>query len=303
VFVTDQHDFEATYTAPSAEQFAVTDVAPALSGIAITTSPFTLTAGTTTAYGWTAVVTDNNGEADVVSAAGKLFDEGATQTYECDPSTSTNPNAQTECYEDASCDINTAYGTSSQAQLNCSVPMYFNANASTQWKGYISATDGATPDTETTTAATVSAMSALDLKDADDAASGYIVYGNLLPGSDTGTLRNEIFVANMGNQIIDTNLYGTLMCNTWSEEYITCGGQNIGVNYQEWSSAESAAYGSGTDLTVQGSQACINNNIPIRPINTDYTGNDPVYFGIAIPLGRPTGTYTGQNTFASATCP
>jgi hypothetical protein len=107
---------------------------------------------------------------------------------------------------------------------------------------------------------------------------------------------------------MDTRLYGTLMCDNWTPAYTNCGsGHTIAVGQQEWSTGIGITYGTtGTDLTVQGSQACIDNNIPVRTAGANYSGNDPVYFGVAVPGGQAPGSYSGQTTFSAAagnTCP
>jgi hypothetical protein len=172
------------------------------------------------------------------------------------------------------------------------------------WKGAVTGADGAGngPAGTSTGAHTVSDLLALDVRDRDDATMGTLNYGSLAVGGTTEKISNVTYVANAGNKAIYASLSGTDMCRTWTTPYTVCGDNTIGVGQQKWAAAYNTDYDSGTSLT--GSDACINDDILPRSIITDPLGSKLIYFGIELPAGLPTGTYTGQNTFsASASCP
>lgn len=264
---------------------------------------------------WIAAIHDDNGDGDLASSiTGHIYDTGASQTSTCIADTGTNPNAQQECYEATqatTCEFRaqstpgsgkTATGTDQNAFVFCSAPVYFNANASSGWGAMVKIADGTTTGVDGITSANnyeVSALNAIDIRDASDEVSTGIDFGALAPGQDTGSTNQSVFVANVGNQTFDTNLYGSDMCDVWTTPYSDCSGSSIPATSQKWFTDAFTYNAGGTALQLQANLACIDNTVPVRTINTDDTGSYAIYLGIFLPTGTPSGSYTGQNTFAA----
>jgi hypothetical protein len=336
VFVYDEHEIEADYNpVSSAQSYAVTDVAPVVDSVTIhgnnqpfsgaatpsdtpsgsPSSAFTLTAATSTSFYWVATVHDNNGDGDLAaSITGRIFDAGASQTSTCVYDTGTNTNAQQECYGATStCEFRaqstagsgkTATGTDANAYVSCTTPVYFNANASSQWGAMVAIADGTTTNVTGTTSAsdyTVNALTAIDARDADDLTSPSLDFGALNPGQNTNTTNQSVYIANVGNQSFDTQLSATALCSSWTAAYTNCGGYSIPVGQQKWYESAFDYDELGTAFT--GSQVCLNNTVSVRIKNDNASTSDPIYFGMGLPSGTPSGSYTGQNTFSATVAP
>ncbi len=299
-------------------QYTVANVAPVLNSFTITgdgSGDFNPTAGTTTNFVWSAEVSDNNGDDDVVTTIGAIYDANAADegndegTVDCVTDTGTNTDAQQECYDVFGCTLSnqSGAGTDENYTVTCDVDVQFNIAPSSGWTAAIYSADKgglfAFSDSQTvsTLTHTVAELLALDTRDASDGTSNTdLQYGTLAPGGDTGTLSEVFYIANVGNTSFDTYLYGTDMCNNWGTPYTVCSGDSFSVSQQEFSETASTNYGSGSSVNLSASQDCINNNVPVRDINTNNAGSDPVYFGIQLPESVASGTYTGQNTITAA---
>lgn len=318
-YVIDNHEFAATDTA--SYDYAVTNVAPVVDSFD-TLSTITLTAGSSVPYTVTVNVHDNNGDGDLDTANGKIFD-----------TTNACSSDNNDCYVQATCTYDThstgsgktAKGSAAGAVVTCSYSaVYFNANASSTWNAYAQVIDDvAQTGTLDSGNFTVNALTAIDIQDSTGVTGANISYEALAPGSNSGTFNDAgatVALANVGNQLFDSTIFGSDMCTSWTTPYTNCGGDSISANQQQWTTDNTQVYGTGvagtdyvalTGASSTPTASCTGatrntidtsagsgTTLSIRNAYTDYSVNVPVYFGIAIPGGQPSGSYTGQNTFA-----
>ncbi len=305
-------DIEVSYY-----QYNVENVAPTFNTFTITgdgSGDFNPTAGTTTSFSWSVSYSDNNGDNDVSLTLGGIYDADAADegndegNSNCVTDTGTNTDAQQECYSVGLgiCTFSdVGSGTDVNGTINCSVDTHFNIAPSSNWVAWQIMQDGGgnqdsdNSQTLNTLTHTVAELLALDIRDATDGTTNTdLQYGTLAPGGDTGTLSEVFYIANYGNVALDTQISGTDMCNNWGTPYTVCSGDSFSASQQEYSTTASTNYGSGN--SVNTSADCINNDVPVRGLNTDFAGNDPIYFGIQLPESVASGTYTGQNTVTAA---
>ena len=113
-----------------------------------------------------------------------------------------------------------------------------------------------------------------------------IAYGALSAGADSGATNATTTITNTGNVEMAPQLSGTNM---------TSGGDIITVGNQEYS-ATPFTWGAGTDLTTSG--VALNLTLPQGTSGT-VPVTDDVSWGLGVPGGTPTGSYTGTNTVAA----
>ncbi|MCA9366448.1 hypothetical protein KC722_02610 [Candidatus Kaiserbacteria bacterium] len=326
-YIVDEHGHEATgATQGSDSTLSVSNVAPSVSPAAITLnggSDITLTqeAGETTGFTLQFTATDNN-SCENASAGDEItgyilsvFRSGVGSST-CD-GTSGSYNAN-NCYPSGvssaiwnlSCTASSTSctGPSDTTQIyDCTFPLWYIADS----------TDGTSTVSYYNTENWVAAVSPID----DDFATGTysvgstgqelnsllamalntatIPYGELEPGTDTGTLSATTTVAATGNVGLDQELSGASMCPTYSGVTpCTSSATSTIPDFSQEFGTSALSYGSGTDLSSTTPQELELNVLKSQATSTQATGI--TYWGIAVP-GTITlaGLYTGENTFTA----
>lgn len=290
VFVEDDNDSAATGT--NTQSFTVQDVPPTWVSYTASDDP-SITVGGTDDVDFSAVISDDNGEADVTAVEGYFFnyDTVSLVSGACTEDT-------TECYRDATCTLNTGYGTSSQVEAQCSVDVYFNADESNNWEIHVNASDELGMVTSygiSDANRSVSALSGISV------VSATIDYGTLAPGTVSSTVTASI--GNAGNQVIDATLHGTDMCSDPG----TCLEYTIDKGQQKWAQADGSSFSwasqghallgssSAGDADTNG---CINLDLAVRADATQTTENENIYWILRVPEQQENATYTGTNTLS-----
>lgn len=299
VYVEDEHGFAATDTSGNSNvrSFDVADVAPELSGYD-TLGSLTIPAGGSTVLPSTIDLIDLNGDLDVTASSLTFYASSLGTAASCGAD-------EQNCYV-TTCTLGDqstagtgkdATGTDVALTATCEHTVYFNA-LDGDWDIAASASDGqgATDLPVAGLAITVPALLGLNM----DIAS--IDYGALIAGEVSSSITAP--TQNMGNQVLDLFVSGSLMC----PDYPACASDNIAQDQQKWSTAFSdmSYQNEGFELVLTGSEipgvetdGCSNMDLAVR---TDHTSNgldENVYFKLQAP-SVPPNTYTGANTFTAA---
>ena len=310
IFLEDNHDFQDGDSTHN-QTYDVTDVAPTVSSYGMTDeNGIDPSAGGYDDYVYTAVVVDNNGDADITGVAGWFYDDTAINLTSGECTEDDN-----DCVKDQDgCSLNAGYGTNIQTEATCSMNVWFNANVSTGWAAHVNPTDGTTTTTDgnDSVAQTNAALQGITVVEAS------IAYSIVALGGTS--VKKETSIGNMGNVVIDVLLDGDAMtCQTSG----TCGSSTIGVVQQKWyhtnvdfdwddpEPSDSPWNGpwiledsAGSPPTGDG-DGCLNRDIAVRDGHTETTTNESVYWKLRIPSIQASGDYSGLNTFgttASTSC-
>jgi hypothetical protein len=185
-------------------------------------------------------------------------------------------------------------GTDKDLNASCTVTVYFNANASTNWEFHVNPTDSGSVKTglaDTDVNKTVAPMSAIGVSEAN------IPYGLVALGGDSAFRTTTM--ENQGNQILDVLLSGTNM---------TANGNIIANSQQKWFHDNMDfdwSTGGGNALVTSGTpggndaQGCLNRDMAVRAVHDVGTENEAIAWKIHIPEAQHSGSYTGTNTFAT----
>lgn len=248
-------------------------------------SNITLNEATTTTVQVTATVTDTNGYADISNVIGKLYRSGVTNAHTCTLN-------QANCYQETGFVLSGCSGNSCTATLTFSVQFFADPTdtgtySSQYWLGWVQATDASATSGTAFSPNSVTEMNTLVALNI----TGSIGYGNLLPGDNTGATNQSITIVNTGNVAMDIELYGTSICS----DYPTCTAGVITVGNQEYK-LTTFTYGSGIDLT--GSPVTVQVNLA-KPSAAPSNSSAPLYWGLGLPSGLPSGSYTGSNSIVA----
>ena len=182
---------------------------------------------------------------------------------------------------------NTCGASDTTVQYDCGFKLWYMARptdtgdwASSIWSVSATATDdGALTGTATNTGQNVdiNSLSALDISPTT------VSYGTLAPGANSGSTNATTTVTNTGNANIDPRLSGTAMSSA---------DDSILVGQQEYS-ADPFIWGVGTALT--SSATLLDITLPV-PTATTTAITDTISWGLGVPSGKRSGSYTGTNT-------
>lgn len=258
----------------------------------------TLTENTFVNATGTVTVTDANGCSTITSVLAKFYvastsNSGSSCTY--------NGNS---CYT-STCVATTTGNTCSgggdtSVQYDCGFAVWYTATptdagsagawTSSIWSFAATSTDGSASHVATNTAQTIEVNTLF----AHDVTAS-IAYGTVPANTDTGSTNQTTTITVTGNAALDTQLSGDVMCTN----YPTCSGGVLQPGQQEYS-LNSFTYSAGTDLAATTSPATVE-TVLAKPTATTSAVTDDVLWGIGIPNGQTTGSYTGQNTFTAVT--
>ncbi|MBI5005412.1 MAG: hypothetical protein HZC03_02315 [Candidatus Lloydbacteria bacterium] len=271
--------------------------APTLSAQTIERTTLTLNENS---YVWassTVLVTDTNFCTDISNVSAKLYLASTTNT-----GTTCGYNGN-NCYTASSCVAtttgNTCGASDTTVQYDCGFKIWYTAEAtdasaptwaSSIWSVSATATDSVSNTgnaTNTTQTVEVGTLNALAL-------SGNIAYPQTNPNANTGATNQTVTVTNTGNTAIDAEISGDVMCTT----YPTCPTNFFGPSQQKFG-ASNVTYASLANLlSATATPATIQINLA-KPTSTTTPITIDLFWGIAIPLGKAAGIYTGQNIFTA----
>ncbi len=310
VFVVDQFNLGASGTGTkqgSESDFTVNNVAPVVSSVTLNGgSAITLTESTTTAVSMTASVTDNNGcrnqgsTADEISSVkGYLYRSGITYTG-CDTVGEANNN---NCYPELTCSAGTC--TNGVTTYTCSADVQYYADPTDKnycffdppeaqyryqaWLATVKAIDDNSASGNATLVTGVEVNSLIGFT-----TESLIDYGSLSAGGSNDPLNKTTVITPTGNAPFHVNISGTKLCT----DYSTCstsGKTPIDIAQQKYSLATGTAYASGTALSATPTKALIG----VPKIDNGTVTTKTIWWGISIPIGTISGTYSGVNTIAA----
>jgi len=264
----------------------VGNAAPTVSNISINGgSDIVLTPNATTSVSVSFTVQDSNGCNDVffngfvTSTAYRVGVGGAcsADNLNCYTVTTTTHN----CTANASTSNATAtfgiyYFADSTDGASSSYP-------SDVWEGYVAVSDAAnSTDTGTSTASVeVGVLTAIDVT------TSSINYGTVSAGTDTGSTNEVATTTNVGNSSTTLRLHAV--------STLASGSNSIATSSQEYATS-SFAFGAGVDLT--DSVTTVGGFLLTSPTSTASYAQ-PTFWGLEVPGGTATGTYTGTTRFTS----
>jgi len=237
------------------------------------------------------LVTDVLGCSTITSVTAKAYLASSTNS-----GTLCNPNDRT-CYPDtyySACSATTTGNTctggpDTSVEYDCGFKFWYIATptdagspwATSIWSVAATATDALSlTSTATNTGQNIEVNSLLAL----DISPTSINYGTLEPGQDTGLINQSVDVINTGNVDMDPQLKGDSM---------TSGPNSIAETYQQYLGS-TFTYGIGVALS--SIYTTLNLSLS-NPVSTTTSVVASTYWGLQVPLGRLTGTYTGLNYF------
>lgn len=268
---------------------SVQNAAPSVTSVDLTPSPITLTENTSTTVTITATVTDSNGCDDVFTSGtitAVVYRSGLAATSSCSAD-------ENNCYRNITLieAANTCTGgADTSGDASGTIPIWYFAEATDAsstfptetWQAAVTARD-ATGDSGTSTDSTPPELNSLYALNVTSA----INFGAVSPGTDTGSTNQPATTTNTGNFKIDIEFSGTDM---------TSGGNTLNATQEKY----------GTSSVAYSSLAyTLSTSATARDVNLTKTtaSGSPVstttYWGIAIPNGQATGTYSGTNTFTA----
>jgi uncharacterized delta-60 repeat protein len=288
VFVVDSNGLQGTGT--STQSYSVTDIAPVVEGY--NTPNLTPNAGVSTAYSFTATISDNNGDNDVTSVNGLIYDD-----YAVNLSSGTCTSNEQNCYLRPTCTLSdVGAGTDTSLTATCSaITTWFNINptgtpGTAIWKAHANPSDGngTVTNAADSTPFTVDAVSSFGIPESS------IDYGTLNIG--LVSTQKSITLQNAGNVVSDAWISGTDM---------TSGANTMGRAQQHWSGSSGFGYASGYAMVQTPSNAspatgCFNANVAVRTAHASGSTDSAVYWLLLAPDGVKAGSYTGTNSVTPA---
>ena len=271
----------------------VGNVAPSISSLTLNGgSNITLTENTHKWATSTMTVTDQNGCDTISSVTAKLY------------RTSVSTNGTTCSQNDNNCYIDTGGttcvatttggntcdgGSDTSAEYDCCFKIWYIADPTDAgtyvddiWAVSATTTDDAADTgtaTNTTETIQIISLNALNVTSSID-------YSAVSAGNNTGATNKETTITTTGNTAIDSELSGTDMT----------GAGTIAVTNQKYGFSD-VTYASLTfNLSTGATQRELDN---VKPTSTTSPQSDIVYWGLNVPAGSPTGSYSGTNTFGA----
>ena len=270
-------------------QVIVGNALPTVSGVAVNAGAnITLTTNATTAIAVNATVTDNNGCSDILNGSSTilLYRSGITSS-----TCMTGAN-------NANCYLATAFTSTSSCQSSVTINttttfgVYYFANATdasssfnaNTWLATVVARDGSN---STGTADLATGVEVLTLTGINVTTSS-VNYGSLSANSDTGAVNQMTTSTNAGNSSTTLQLS--------AQSTLTSGANSISTSSQHYSTSTFTYAGTSTALTAVA--VTVPGFLLTAPTSTNNV-QQVVFWGLAVPSGAATGTYTGTSVFTS----
>ncbi len=301
-YVADSHGLASGGAGQGEDKtYSANDVAPIVSGTPTfngLSSTIDLTnEGGTTDIVVTGVASDDN-LCDDLDAANTFANAWLTSYTGAACVTNAGADAN-KCYFHATCtqtgsDSCAHDGVDKTAGFSCTIHFQYYANPTDtdspwdgdSWTATFIPGDGTGPSATTgnSGAKTLDSFLAMSLETGYDAIS----YPNLNVGDTTDPLLEKTHVVASGNVSLDATVSGT---------DLTKSGASIGVGYQKYGLGTSApAWSAGTVLSA--SDAAVDLNC-CKSGYTQTPASARIWWGINIPSGKPSGSYSGSNTITA----
>jgi len=272
---TDYVELKVTYTA---------NTAPTVDSVSLNGGAnITLTENTTTLISAAGTVSDADGYGDISSVQGRIYRSGVGSSCTLD---------NNNCYEDASCTLSGCSGNT--CNYSCDFNVYFHAEPTDEgtyataqgwntqtWVAWVKVIDSQSASSTATNSAETVDVNTLTAISVDSS----ITYDALDPGTNMANLTKVTNATNTGNVPIDVQLKGDDM---------TFDGNTIAVTNQRYSTTTNDAWDNGNQLT--SSYVNFEMDLP-KPTQSPSNSTTTIYWGWAVPTGKPAGTYTGTNYF------
>ncbi|MDI6820986.1 MAG: hypothetical protein QMD65_02280 [Patescibacteria group bacterium] len=246
-------------------------------------SAITLTPNATTTVVVNFTVTDDNGCSDVFTNGNvttTVFRSGVGSACTAD---------SLNCYILSTTTHNCAGGNSANATSTFSI--YYFAQAtdgdssfpSEAWQAQVFARDASSA-----TGTATSSLQELNTLTAINVTTSSINYGTVSAGTDTASINQVATSTNAGNSSTTLRLY--------AQSTLTFGTNSIATSSQRYSTSTFTYPGTSTALT--DSAVTVSGFFLTAPTSTNLV-SQPTFWGLQVPGGTATGTYSGVNVFAS----
>ncbi|MBI1998887.1 MAG: hypothetical protein HYS73_00950 [Parcubacteria group bacterium] len=284
------------------------NAAPTVDSVTLDRTTITLNENTFVWASSTVLVTDTNGCSEITTVESSLVFASTTQdqgAYICGLTGANYSYDANLCYLPTSC-VATTTGNQCAAdndvEFDCGFQIWYPARPTdnsapgadliaAQWVVVGSTTDNIAASvsaTNTTQTVDVATLNALDVTIS-------ITYPETAPNADTDTNNQTVTVTNTGNTASDTEISGTWMCT----DYALCAipAERIDDDQQKFDISD-VIYASLANNLSSTTPATVETVLATSTATTTaVTAN--TFWGIAIPNGQPTGSYTGENTFSA----
>lgn len=138
-----------------------------------------------------------------------------------------------------------------------------------------------------------------------DLLTAEILYGELAPGTDTGTLRATTTFNNLGNTGLDQEIFGDSMCDGYTPSTKCAVSESATIPENQQKFASTTLLYSNPEAVVLSSTTpnLVDINAP-KSFATSTPVQGSTFFGIAVPSSITfSGDYTGMNTFIAVPGP
>ncbi len=231
---------------------------------------------------FSAILEDDNGAADIISVEGVFYDNDAVWN-DCEAH-------QNDCVIDPVCDLEVL--SDIQIKADCSVSLFYNANASEYWMAHVNPSDTAglfTDLQDSGETRTVPPLNAINQE------SISVPYVSAEPGQITDAVETPLI--NLGNQPVDVLISGTDLVSDVSV---------IQRHFQKWSLNKDFDYKSDGYHLVETpvvssspNQGCADLTLPVHE-DTTHPDVTPLYWKMMVPESQKAELYTGSVYFEPA---
>jgi hypothetical protein len=238
--------------------------------------------GSSTEVNFSAVIEDDNGSQDIRSVQGIFFDFNSVWN-DCTPN-------KNDCYTDDNCAFSKIDET--RVKADCTVNLFYNANASVDWKAHVNPSDWANKYTDFADSANSRSVPPLIAINQEEIS---VPYELALPGEITKPITTVL--TNLGNVPVDVLISGTDLAGKTN---------TLPMALQKWSTKKDFDYNTQGYPLVQDAvtggtakQGCANLTLPVH--EGSRTDQDiPIYWKIQIPENQKAESYTGSVYFTPA---
>lgn len=241
-------------------------------------SAVTLTEGTTQNVACVGTVTDTDGYTNISSVTADLFRTSVGIGSGLDDNDHYRLSGDANVVPSGGSGNSETYTATFPVQYFADATDAGSPNSSDTWTCTLTPSDSEGAGTASSDTVEMNSLLALDV-------TSSISYGSLSPNTDTGATNQTVTVTNTGNRDMDPQISGTTM---------TSGGNSIAIAQQKYFGSTFTYSSGGTALS--GTPTTINLTLPQRT-STAVTAN--TYWGIGVPNGTASGSYSGTNTYTA----
>ncbi len=264
--------------------------APTVTSVAISPTPqITLTSNTTTSVYVTAIIDDTNGCSDFLPPSGSstilLYRAGITS------STCLTTQNNLNCYRATDFTATSSCISSTQINTTTTFQVWYFADATDSSSSYSSQNWKATVivrDSANATGTGDSPGVQMNTLNAINVTTSSINYGTIAASSTSGSTNQVATTSNAGNS--STTLQFRAL------QTLVSGSNSISTGSQRYSTSSFTFPGTSTALT--DSLVTVTSFLLVPPTSTSLVQR-AAFWGLEVPAGRPTGTYSGFNVFSA----